>query len=508
MSTLRKFVVALFVVFLHYSSQIASRSAEQNRYWDQWGLADVVAILLGMTLLAFVALGMDLLVLRLSSDTLKRLFNHLFLVALTSGVLAASPRFTRDCPNVTALIWMGAMAVIGYSFGRRETRLVRYAANFCLVFSPAVIIVSAPMFTWSTWNQPAEHLPAVDTKDGSGTPVFVFVFDGWSYQRTMDGGQLRPSFGNLRRLCEESILFREARSPYHSTELSLPRLIFQTDRQFVTRHGEVHCEDGEASVPARTLPSLFQLGRQHGYTSYVLGFRIPYRHILGDQVDYCWVCGGAMQDFQLPGKLLTRFAENVQYFSDPVSQREWIPLSAWIIGRRRHQQFQAYQEQMNAILERSRKPTFALLHMPLPHEPFVFQPDGSYYGPVARMDVPEDYRRQLKYLDAVIGQIVQELRANGDFDKSLIVMTSDHSWRSDPDPTLRDDPDWRRRVPLIIKLPGQKSGLIVDDELCTNQLKPLFESVFSGQRDPQRLMALIRGISGPSHESVVPAPAE
>lgn len=509
MSPFKKFVVALFVVFLHYSSQIAARGVETNRYCDLWGLVDVVAILLGMTLLALLVLGMDLLLLRWSSGTARRLFNHLFLVALVSGVLAMFPRFSIDHPNVTHLIWLGVMAGIGYSFGSRAVKPVRWAANLCLIFSPVVLIVFAQMATWSTWNQTVEERPApAATQSGPGTPVFVFVFDEWSFQRSTEGGQLRPLFGNLRQLCRQAVVFREARSPYHSTEQSLPRMIFQTDGQFVVRDGDVLCEEGGRAVSARTLPSVFHQCRNHGYTSSVLGFYLPYRHIVGDQVDYCRVVGPSLCDVPLPAKLFVRACENLQYLSDPIGRRLRVPLLAPICSRRRYDQFQACRAEMDGILRSAGKRSFAFFHVPLPHPPFVFGADGSYHGTDVEMNDPEDYERHLHYLDAVIGQIVDTLRATGQFDDALIIMTSDHSWRAEPDPANREGADWNRRVPLIIKLPGQQSSVVIDDELCTNQLGPLFESVFSGQRDPQRLMALIRRISGPSDASVVPASAE
>jgi arylsulfatase A-like enzyme len=143
--------------------------------------------------------------------------------------------------------------------------------------------------------------------------------------------------------------------------------------------------------------------------------------------------------------------------------------------------------------------TFALFHMPPPHGPHVFEPDGTYAGPYrAGGPYVSDYERSLVYIDFYIGEIVARLREAGKFDDALIIFTSDHARIAETEPIICEDPDWNRRVPLIIKLPGQQSGLVLDYELCTNQLQPLFEAVFGGERDTTQLIDVVRqlGISG------------
>jgi len=168
--------------------------------------------------------------------------------------------------------------------------------------------------------------------------------------------------------------------------------------------------------------------------------------------------------------------------------------------------------QMERIVAGCPANSFVMLHVPLPHQPFVFNEDGTYRGPVGRdwEDSPTGYLRNLKCVDLYVGRLVDALRARGTLDDATIVLTSNHGWREEPEPDYRPGPDWCRHVPLIIKLPGQTTARRVDTPLPTNRLTPLFEALFHGQRDPDKLIELVplasRQCKGPSTGKMPVAP--
>jgi membrane-anchored protein YejM (alkaline phosphatase superfamily) len=121
-----------------------------------------------------------------------------------------------------------------------------------------------------------------------------------------------------------------------------------------------------------------------------------------------------------------------------------------------------------------------MIHWPLPHGPFVLNEDGTYRGPFKRSRLegtPADYQRHLAFLDLVLGEAVAELDSAGLLDRALVIVTSDHSWKVEPDSSLRAAPGARTWVPLIVKLPHQTAGHRVPERFCLGQLGPLLQRV-------------------------------
>ena len=140
--------------------------------------------------------------------------------------------------------------------------------------------------------------------------------------------------------------------------------------------------------------------------------------------------------------------------------------------------------------------TFAFVHFMVAHYPFVFNEDGSYYAAYEKEDYrrTKDYQRQLKYMDMVIGQIVHQLRAANTFDDAMLIICSDHSWHGEPDKELEREPDYRRRVPLIIKLPGQESPYVFEEPIVLNQLKPLIVEILNGNTSSEDALRILKRI--------------
>ncbi len=133
------------------------------------------------------------------------------------------------------------------------------------------------------------------------------------------------------------------------------------------------------------------------------------------------------------------------------------------------------------------RPGLFFLHSLLPHMPWIYTPSGRQYAPLTR-EHPEgtvdevwsldpwltrlgqqQHLIQLAYTDRVLGQIIDRLKRNELFERSLIVVTADHG-------SAFRHGDSRRRlspknyfeilpVPLLIKEPGQTQGQIHDQNV-------------------------------------------
>ncbi len=427
-SLLRRAVVAVFVVFLHYVPQITLYMDDGERYFGRWGLGNVARIALGVLLLAGAALVIDGAIRRWAPAWATRLYHHVFLVALLSGLLAAFPAYTSEHPGFVATAWGIGLTLIAVSLFWRKSQLVRYASLLCLIFSPLLPILFGEMLLWPRWTEPLEPIPAATQVDDAGPPVFIFVFDEWSWPRSSRDGQFTADFPHLQALSKEATVYRHALSPFRETGQSLPRFIFQTDRELMIHDGRTWFAADDKETPTQRCRSLFQAARDAHYRTCLLGFHHAYRHMLGDQVDVCrsYFAGN---DVGLAEQLVDDLLENARSWTDPFSQEYAALLSRRLDVKNWRAMVHRDRDDMFRVLAESPRRSLIVCHVPVPHEPLVFNADGSDHpGDTAKNDV-EGYRRHLGYADTLVGQILDTLRRAGKYDGSLIIITSDHSWR-------------------------------------------------------------------------------
>ena len=136
---------------------------------------------------------------------------------------------------------------------------------------------------------------------------------------------------------------------------------------------------------------------------------------------------------------------------------------------------------VSSISAADRQPTLYFLHVLLPHAPWKYLPDGRVYNagslgsPVVAGSIwptaldqlnQKRHLLQLAYTDKVIGGVIQRLKDQGLYDRSLVLMTADHGEGFTPGDRTRTlgpknaaDLMW---VPLFIKAPHQTGGRVDD----------------------------------------------
>jgi arylsulfatase A-like enzyme/thioredoxin-like negative regulator of GroEL len=234
-----------------------------------------------------------------------------------------------------------------------------------------------------------------------------------------------PTFDQLRA---DAVLFRNA---YAHTPLTLPShatlLTGLLPEQTGVRDNVGYLLDRQA-MQSGTVPHLAKLLRDRGYAT-----------------------GGAVSAYVLDGR--TGLGEGFEEYRDEVEFRT----SAGLGGLQR-----AGGETLTAILPWLRgaaaKPFFLFFHLYEPHTPY--EPPAKF----AHFQSP--YDGEIAAADEIVGALLAELKALGAYERSLIVLVSDHG------EGLGDHGEdehgvflYREaiHVPLIIKLPGQaRAGQSLD----------------------------------------------
>jgi Sulfatase len=141
-----------------------------------------------------------------------------------------------------------------------------------------------------------------------------------------------------------------------------------------------------------------------------------------------------------------------------------------------------WTEFLDSIQAGDAQPTLYFLHVLMPHTPWRYLPDGTQYpyrnfngkgmqdnrdwGPGIMDQNHERHLLQLAYTDKLVGQLIQRLKEQGLYDKSLLLLTADHGEGFTIGNKTRGLGDRNAHslmwVPMFIKAPNQTRGRIDD----------------------------------------------
>lgn len=160
--------------------------------------------------------------------------------------------------------------------------------------------------------------------------------------------------------------------------------------------------------------------------------------------------------------------------AEPIESTPW----AFALADARGRQFDVFLRS----IEEGQRPGLYFAHVMLPHMPYRYLPSGQVYGgrPVYEHRSTvwrenewfalETYQRhllQVGFVDHLVGRLVERLKSIGLWDRTLVILTSDHGASHWPGQDRRaphetEHPDDILRVPLFVKIPGQSVGGIDD----------------------------------------------
>ena len=544
-TVLRRVLPSLTVSFLLFAPQFAALEAPRNRYFLFWNRADTLSLCLAVVLLGAAGLAVSLFVDRRGSPGLRSLrdqaFAMLFLVAVAVNLpRAARAPFMleflhphRDAAIVVLEALLALLAGAWFWLLLFRRRFLCGAAQVaCLVLSPLAPIVMVQTLLAPGYAFPLQPIPTAAVGDPSaGTPIILIVFDEWSYERSTTGDDFLPDLPSLRAVRAGSYFFTQASASASSTYTSIPELLYQTAdyrsipgvivswRDFpdvLPLHQEII---NPPAVTGGGRETLFSMPQRTGYLTCVLGFYMPYRRILGDQVDYVRTYSDYPRGDGFGERFLLNVAQSPQYWRLPGISTAWKKAYAEIFSRHWLRLNERLLTDFETLESGVGPRTMVFLHLPVPHAPFIYDAEGAYTGPFpihSRMtddidaDIMDgsahDYHRSLGHLDRVVARLVGRLRAAGRYDDALVIMNSDHAWRNDP--SLPHTPGPRvRHVPLLVKAPGQRSPHTVDAPMVLNRIGSLVQAAAAGTLDESAAARLIEAITATGTGAPTSAPA-
>jgi hypothetical protein len=349
----------------------------------------------------------------------------------------------------------GIVLVVLFAFVKYPDTFGRWLRRGLLAISFVSLVVVEIVVTAASYAAPPTDVQRASqaTQAGSCPPVLALLFDELSFAYLYDGNEVRADYPALKRLSSMATNYLAAKGPADETLVALPGYLASRHVESVRVNGmdllEVVGEDKHTVPFDPGAMGLFGTARALGYRTEMAGYYLPYCHLLDGIVDRCrsfsfYNASTVGNGFSLLNPIKTTFIMWPRQF--PFGLLKNIPF-AWL-QRGLVEQLTAFASQP---VDRD-GPVFRLVHFSVPHLPFVFDENG-YNPPFNPLHTsPDDaYVRQIRYVDRLVGQLMDEMERGGTFDRMTFIVFADHGFRFGG--RERD----KLHVPFIVKRPGQKS---------------------------------------------------
>jgi hypothetical protein len=447
---------------------------------------DIVALAAAVTVLPALTIWAVEELAGLVSATVRR---HLHLVAITGLFVLLAFEVVKATtglrgPRLAAVAaaggLFGGVLYAGLSWPRLWLRFLTPAP---LVFALLFLLVSPTSALVLPARAPTAPGPPAAVTAGDRPPVVMVLFDEFPLSSLLDGnGRIdRRVYPNFAELAGQSTWYRNATGVAGFTPWALPAML--TGRY-----------PDRARAPSYTEypDNLFSLfGRSYDVTAYETVSQLcPPRHctpaagtpqqsgLRGVAGDSARVLKQLLQPYDAafdPGL----FADQTGPREEPGSQSAEAAAAAFRFKQAGFNQPARFGDFL-AGLQPGDRPALHFLHLLLPHQPWRYLPSGNEYNFTTfggaflsdRLPAPvvelahRQHLLQVAYTDRLVGQVIDKLKAEGMWEKSLVVMGADHGqgWvPGEPSRALgrRNAPDlmW---VPQFVKAPGQDNGRVDD----------------------------------------------
>jgi len=346
-----------------------------------------------------------------------------------------------------------------------------------LSFSPFVFVTLMQMGT-SILNPFSSPKKLSSRAEGEGkvsqaSPRLLWlVFDEMDQILTFSERLEEVKIPNLSKLVGESFYATHALSPDVKTLYSIPKLITGKQWAKISQDGandlKLHSEankDASVGQSWKAYPSVFSKMSDRGLRSGLLGVYHPYCRLFGKFLETCETYNH------------NQLAPSATLWGNMWNQLRQLPL-------RRHAYFniENYKHMLPQGLElvANKDLDFVFIHWLFPHPPWIYDFRSETFK-ISPNSNPEGYFHNLALVDRTLGELRRRMEETGTWEKTIVLMTSDHHYREASNlPKYGNLKNRVRRVPFVVKIPGDSSQVVYDSPFGTELVVDLTMALQAG----------------------------
>ncbi len=364
--------------------------------------------------------------------------------------------------------WFAVLAFLVFRAPSIASAFYRLCSAMLTGIAIFALVISVQLVRAAYWHPgPQAYASAIPTQPASKPRLVWILFDELAYKPVFETRDSSLSLPNFDRLRSRSTLYTDVTPIGYHTDVVVPSLLlgrilsgaaYTASKQYLVRTA-----DSPHWQPFDVNASLFGLAKQHGVTTSVAGWYMPYCPIFAGTVTECYWSNDNTEAGDAPS-FNDSFAENAWYPLRTVAEQLVAPQKALAdVARRQSLSHAASARDLSrhalTVLATSQA-DLIYLHFPAPHPPpfwdrhtHTFAAGGSYLD-------------ALDYSDRLLGQILDVLQAQPRWPATTLIVQGDHSWRthiwrtlpgwSAEDERVSRGGQWDPRPCLLIHTPGQQ----------------------------------------------------
>jgi hypothetical protein len=386
-----------------------------------------------------------------------------------------------------AFLW-AALGSAAWHLAGEGVPVMRGARFVLTLAAPLGLLITMQALWWGSWGPDTTIAPTAATGGSQGPPVVLIVFDEWSRETALrPDGTIVPGLPGVAAVSAGSVTFSGALASGTSTLKSVPRLLAGAPGELVPgTAGAIWVDEPTgARTPFAEVGTVISEARAAGYVVDIFGYYLPYPRLFAGQLRAGFSPPSVPRPEGAFDRLLATLRRSVYFWPIPGARDAFRRVEWWRRPVFDHAWYDLQGELADsavAAVSRLERGEFLLLHLPTPHPPMVRGADGARVESPWRGDSlawKAGYAAQVRWTDHLLGRLWEGLGTSGLRDSALIVITSDHAWRSLP---LAEWMPAERflQVPLWVRWPGAPVGFGTPRTLCLTRLGPLFTLAFRG----------------------------